>query len=71
MTHLPTDKIPSKEKMIEAVRKNKCPRLNALPVEYMSQSELYMHLVNSKCPCLQELMRHHRTTMTRPQSNTE
>jgi len=57
MTHLPTDKIPTKEEMIKAVRSNGCPRLNALPVEYMSQFELYTHLLEAKCPCLQELMR--------------
>jgi len=49
--------IPSKEEMIKAVRQSRCPRLNGLPVEYMSQNELYMHLLESKCPCLQELMR--------------
>jgi hypothetical protein len=48
--------IPSKEEMIKAVRKNGCPRLNGLPFEYMSQNELYMMLLEKKCPCLQALM---------------
>jgi hypothetical protein len=52
-----THQIPSKQEMIEAVKKSGCPRLNQLPVNYMTQAELYMHLLESKCPCLQKLMR--------------
>ena len=49
--------IPSKEQMIAAVKKSGCPRLNQMPIAYMTQAQLYMHLLESKCPCLQKLMR--------------
>jgi len=49
--------IPSKEQMIAAVKKSGCPRLNQMPIDYMTQEQLYMHLLESKCPCLQKLMR--------------
>jgi hypothetical protein len=51
MPHMPT-----KEAMIAAVKASKCPRLNQLPVAYMTQSELYMRLLELKCPCLAKLM---------------
>lgn len=50
--------IPSKEEMIAAVKKSSCPRLNQMPVDYMSQIDLYTHLVESNCPCLKRLMEH-------------
>ena len=43
--------------MIAAVKKSGCPRLNQMPIDYMTQEQLYMHLLESKCPCLQKLMR--------------
>jgi hypothetical protein len=49
--------IPSKEKMIEAVRKSGCSNLNALPLEVMTAEEIYGHLVAAKCPCLAKLMK--------------
>lgn len=52
MTHI----IPSKEEMIEAVRKNGCPNLLALPLADMTAADIYTHLVEAKCPCLQKLM---------------
>lgn len=52
MTH-----IPSKEKMIEAVRKSGCSNLKDLPLESMSAEEIYKHLVAAKCPCLARLMK--------------
>ena len=42
--------------MIAAVKASKCPRLNQLPVEYMTQLELYTRLLELKCPCLAKLM---------------
>ena len=52
--------IPSKEEMIAAVKKSGCPRLNQMPVDYMSQLDLYTHLIESKCPCLKRLMEHRK-----------
>lgn len=49
--------IPTKEEMIAAVKKSGCPRLSQMPIDYMTQAELYTHLLQSKCPCLQKLMR--------------
>lgn len=49
--------IPTKEEMIAAVRKSGCPRLNQMPIDYMTQAQLYTHLLQCKCPCLQKLMR--------------
>lgn len=48
--------IPTKEKMIEAVRKSGCPNLNSLPLELMSAEEIYTHLLTVKCPCLKRLL---------------
>ena len=48
--------LPSKESMIEAVRKSGCSNLNTLPLEVMSAEEIYGHLVAAKCPCIQKLM---------------
>jgi hypothetical protein len=52
MTHIPT-----KEKMIEAVRKSGCANLAHLPLETMTAEQVYAHLVAAKCPCLARLMR--------------
>jgi len=48
--------LPSKEAMIDAVRKSGCSNLSNLPLEAMSQEEIYAHLVAAKCPCLKRLM---------------
>jgi hypothetical protein len=53
--------IPTKEEMVNAVKKSGCPRLNCIPYQYMSQSELYTRLVEAKCPCLAKLMRERRS----------
>lgn len=42
--------------MIEAVRKNGCANLRALPLEDMTAEDIYTHLVEAKCPCLRKLM---------------
>ena len=52
MTH-----IPSKEAMIDAVRKNKCSNLNDLPLETMTAEDIYSHLLAAKCPCLRRLLK--------------
>jgi hypothetical protein len=52
MPHMPT-----KEKMIAAVKKSGCPNLHALPLADMSAEQIYLHLLASKCPCLQRLLR--------------
>ena len=51
-----THQIPTKEEMIEAVRKNGCPNLLALPLADMTAEDIYTHLVEAKCPCLRKLM---------------
>lgn len=48
--------IPTKEEMIEAVRKNGCPNLLALPLADMTAADIYTHLLEAKCPCLRKLM---------------
>jgi hypothetical protein len=52
MPHLPT-----KEEMIAAVRKSGCPNLTALPLDAMDAKAIYEHLLASKCPCLQRLLK--------------
>ena len=52
MTH-----IPSRKAMIMAVRQSKCSNLNNLPLELMSAEEIYAHLLEAKCPCLQRLLK--------------
>ena len=49
--------IPSKEAMINAVRKSGCTNLNHLPLEVMTAEQIYGHLVAAKCPCLRKLMK--------------
>ena len=51
-----THQIPSKEAMIEAVRKSGCSNLKDLPLEVMTAEQIYAHLVAAKCPCLRKLM---------------
>jgi len=41
-----------------AVRQSKCSNLNSLPVELMTAEEIYAHLLEAKCPCLQRLLKH-------------
>lgn len=48
--------MPSKEAMVEAVRKSGCSNLRDLPVEVMRAEDIYTHLMASKCPCLKRLM---------------
>jgi len=48
--------IPSKEEMIQAVRKNGCSNLKDLPLEVMTAEDIYAHLVAAKCPCLRKLI---------------
>ena len=48
--------IPSKEAMINAVKKSGCSNLTALPLDAMSAEEIYSHLIAAKCPCLRKLM---------------
>jgi hypothetical protein len=48
--------IPSKDAMIQAVRKSGCANLNHLPLELMTADEIYGHLLAAKCPCLQRLL---------------
>lgn len=57
MTH-----IPSRKAMIMAVRKSKCSNLTNLPVELMTAEEIYNHLLESKCPCLQRLLKEKNRT---------
>lgn len=52
--------IPSKEEMISAVRKSKCPNLADLPLEIMTAEQIYEHLREAKCPCLQRLLKEHK-----------
>jgi hypothetical protein len=49
--------IPSKEVMIAAVRKSNCSNLKDLPLEVMTAEQIYSHLVEAKCPCLQRLLK--------------
>jgi hypothetical protein len=53
--------IPSKEEMINAVKKSGCPRLNCIPFQYMTQEQLYTRLLEAKCPCLEKLMRERKS----------
>jgi hypothetical protein len=43
--------------MIQAVRKSGCPNLKHLPLETMTAEEIYAHLIEVKCPCLQRLLK--------------
>jgi ATP-dependent helicase YprA (DUF1998 family) len=49
--------IPSKEAMLSAVRSSRCSNLNNLPLDAMSAEEIYTHLLEAKCPCLQRLLK--------------
>lgn len=49
--------MPSKEAMIEAVRKSNCANLKCLPLEVMTAEDIYSHLVAAQCPCLQRLLK--------------
>ena len=51
-----THDMPSKEAMIQAVRKSGCRNLMGLPLESMTQEAIYTHLVAANCPCLARLM---------------
>lgn len=53
--------IPTKEEMVKAVKASGCPRLNQMPIDYMTAEQLYTHLLESKCPCLQKLMRERKS----------
>lgn len=46
----------TKEKIVEAVRKNKCSNLDGLPVSVMEKDVIVKHLKEVKCPCLKKLM---------------
>lgn len=48
------DKI-TKEEVISAVHKNKCPNLDGLPVSVMDKKEIIKHLEEVECPCLKKL----------------
>ena len=54
--------IPSKEAMIEAVRKSGCSNLANLPLEAMTAEAIYTHLVEAKCPCLQRLLKEKKSS---------
>ena len=54
--------IPSKDAMIAAVRTSGCANLNSLPLEVMTAEEIYGHLVASKCPCLQRLLKEKKSS---------
>lgn len=54
--------IPTKDEMIKAVKTSGCPRLNQMPVDYMTQAQLYTHLLEAKCPCLRKLMAKHHAS---------
>jgi hypothetical protein len=43
--------------MIDAVRKSNCTNLKALPLDSMTAEDIYAHLLEAKCPCLQRLLR--------------
>ena len=53
--------IPSKQAMIDAVRKSNCANLNALPLDAMTAEDIYAHLLTAHCPCLRKLLdkKHH------------
>jgi hypothetical protein len=51
-----THHIPSKEAMIEAVRKSGCANLKDLPLEIMTAEQIYSHLIVAKCPCIRRLL---------------
>lgn len=63
MTH-----IPSRKAMIMAVRRSGCSNLKDLPLELLTAEEIYHHLLESKCPCLQRLLK--EKNRTKEQSNT-
>lgn len=48
--------IPSKEAMIEAVRRSNCANLRDLPLEVMTAEDIYAHLTAAHCPCLKRLV---------------
>jgi len=48
--------IPTKEEMIAAVRKSKCPNLKDLPLEEMTAEDIAAHLLESRCPCYAKLV---------------
>lgn len=50
--------IPSRKAMIMAVRQSGCQNLKDLPLEVMTAEEIYAHLLEAKCPCLQRLLKH-------------
>lgn len=43
--------------MIMAVQRSGCSNLKDLPLELMTAEEIYTHLLESKCPCLQRLLK--------------
>jgi hypothetical protein len=43
--------------MIMAVQRSKCSNLKDLPLELMTAEEIYTHLLEAKCPCLQRLLK--------------
>ena len=45
----------TKEKIVEAVHKNKCSNLDGLPVASMSKEVIVKHLEKVECPCLKKL----------------
>ncbi len=49
--------IPTKEAMLDAVRKSGCSNLKALPLDAMTAEAIYTHLLEAKCPCLQRLLK--------------
>lgn len=48
--------IPTKQAMIDAVRKSKCANLKDLPLDAMTAEDIYTHLLTAQCPCLQRLL---------------
>jgi hypothetical protein len=54
--------MPSKEAMIDAVRKSNCSNLKALPLEVMTAEQIYTHLLDARCPCLQKLLEHPKSS---------
>lgn len=49
--------IPSRKAMIMAVTRSGCQNLKDLPLEVMTAEEIYAHLMEAKCPCLQRLLK--------------
>lgn len=45
----------TKERVIEAVHKNKCSNLDGLPVKVMDKETIVKHLEMVECPCLKKL----------------